>query len=252
MSAAASPPPASAPARWRSLVAPGLAAVVAFAILVSLGNWQMRRLAWKEGLLAQMATRAAAAPQDAPAPQDWARLAPQDYEFLRVRLRGVFDHGREALLFHPAGGVAREPGYLVLTPLRLPSGAHVFVNRGFAPQSLADPAARAQGRVAGEVEIVGLMRSPEPRGAFTPPDQPDKRLWHARDPAAMAAALGVAQAAPFTIDAEGEAAPGGWPRPEPVLRNVPNNHLSYALTWYGLALTLMGVFAVFAWRRLRG
>jgi surfeit locus 1 family protein len=243
--------PDGARARWRSLAAPGLVALVALALLVSLGNWQMRRLAWKEGLLAQMAARADAAPQEPPARQTWAGLAPQDYEFLRVRLIGRFDHAREALVFQAAGGLAREPGYLVMTPLRLSSGAHVFVNRGFVPQALADPARRAAGQIAGESEVVGLLRSPEPRNAFTPPDEPGKRLWHVRDPLAMAAALGVPDAAPFSLDAQAGDVPGGWPQGGASLRNVANNHLSYALTWYGLALTLAGVFAVFAWRRLR-
>jgi surfeit locus 1 family protein len=247
------PSPAAPRARWRGLIAPGLLALAALAILVSLGNWQMRRLAWKEGLIAQWEARAGAPAQEAPAPQDWAALSAQDYEFRRVRLRGAFDHAREALVFHGAGGPAREPGYLVVTPLRLASGAHVLVNRGFAPQALADPARRAQGQVAGETEVVGLMRAPEARNAFTPADEPARRVWHVRDPLAMAQALGLEGAAPFLIDAEGSPAPGGWPLPTPAnVRNVPNKHLSYALTWYGLALTLVGVFAVFCWRRLRG
>jgi surfeit locus 1 family protein len=238
-------------AALKGLIAPGLATALALAALVSLGNWQMQRLAWKEGIIGRMGARIHAAPQPLPAPQDWAALQPLDYEYRRVTANGVFDHAREVRVFHAAGGIMREPGWLVLTPLALPSGAQVIVNRGFVPLAKADPLTRPQGQLAGEVQVSGLMRAPEPRNPFTPADQPQKREWHVRDPISIAAHFELKNAAPFLIDADDADLPGGLPKGGATNFRIANNHFSYALTWYGLALTLLGVFAVFAWRRLR-
>lgn len=239
----------------KSLIAPGLATALALAALVSLGNWQMERLAWKEGILERMEARVHAAPQPLPAMEDWAKLEPLDYEYRRVTAKGVFDHSREARVFHAAGGPMREPGWLVLTPLALSfgssSGAQVIVNRGFVPLAKADPATRPQGQLAGEVQVSGLMRAPEPRNPFTPADQPQKREWHVRDPISIAAHFELKTAAPFLIDADDSSVPVGWPKGGATNFKIANNHFSYAMTWYGLALTLLGVFSVFAWRRLR-
>ena len=236
----------------RRLLLPGLATLAAMAVLVGLGVWQLQRLAWKEGLVAQIAARARAAPQPLPAQAQWAGLA--DYDYRHVIARGTFEHGGETLVFRATGdgkAGAGGPGYLVLTPLRLADGSHVIVNRGFVPLARKDPAGRAAGQIAGEVEIAGLMRPPEPRNAFTPADRPQAGEWYTRDPAAIAAHLGIA-AAPFSIDQDAAPAPpGGLPQGGATVLAIPNDHLSYALTWFGLALALAGVFAAFARGRLR-
>ena len=106
----------------RSLVAPALASLIGVAVLVGLGVWQLRRLAWKDALVAAVATRARAAPVDAPAEADWAKLKPADYEYRHVRLVGVYDASRQALVFRALSsprGRYGGPGYLVMTPLRL-------------------------------------------------------------------------------------------------------------------------------------
>ncbi|MDB5570139.1 MAG: SURF1-like protein [Hyphomicrobiales bacterium] len=247
-----SAPASSLPARWRSLAAPGIASLLAFALMASLGVWQLRRLEWKEAIIARIDARVNAAPAPLPAPDAWASLAPDDYEYRKVRVRGVFDHAREAHVFQAAGARTREPGFLVLTPLVLASGAQVVVNRGFVPQRLEKPQTRAAGQVAGEVDVTGLMRAPEARNLFTPPDQPDKAVFHVRDPASIAQAYGLSRAAPFTIDADETPVPGNWPQGGATTLNIPNKHLAYAWTWFGLAATLLGVFGAFAWRRLKG
>jgi surfeit locus 1 family protein len=241
----------AAPQRLRALIAPGLATALALAALVSLGNWQMARLEWKEAIVSRMEARIHSAPQPLPARSEWGALSPLDYEYRRVIATGAFDNAKEARVFHAAGGPMREPGWLVLTPLKLAAGGQVIVNRGFVPLALADPATRPAGQIAGEVQVAGLMRAPEPRNSFTPADQPQKREWHVRDPISIAAHFELADAAPFLIDADDAALPGGWPKGGATNFKIVNNHFSYAMTWYGLALTLLGVFAVFAWRRLR-
>ena len=238
----------------RSVFLPAVLTALAFALLASLGVWQLQRLAWKEGLIAAIAARSQAAPVAPPAPADWATLDPAAYDYRRVTLTGVFDHRKEALVFRVLEGGKSNlsaPGFLVMTPLRLAGGETIIVNRGFVPQERRDPASRVAGQVAGDVAVTGLLRPPEPRNSFTPADDPVRGLWYTRDPAAMAAALRLERAAPFTIDADATQNPGGWPQGGQTVLAIKNDHLSYALTWFGLALTLLGVFGAFVWTSLR-
>jgi surfeit locus 1 family protein len=240
--------------RLRRLVGPTIATVVGFAILCSLGDWQIHRLAWKENLLAEIGSRVHAPPQPLPSESAWPTLSPEDYEYRHVELRGVFENSKEALVFDPGGEgkVDEGPGYLVLTPLRLDDGAHVIVDRGFVPMDFKNPATRASSEISGETTVVGLMRSPEPRNWFTPADDPAKGDWFTRDPIAMAKFFHLTRAAPFSIDADPVAeAPFGAPAGGATALNIPNNHFSYAVTWFGLAGTLIGVYLAFAWRRLK-
>ena len=233
----------------RSLVGPALVVLLATALLVWLGVWQMRRLAWKETLLAHMEARLAAPAGPLPAPAEWAGLRPDDYEFRHVRAQGVYEPQAQALVFAGAVSVDKgpaRPGYYVMTPLRLAGGATLLVNRGFLPIDLADPERRGPPPPAGPQSVTGHMRAPESRNAFTPADKPDRGEFFARDPAALGAAKGMALA-PFTLDAETRGA-ADWPRGGAVLERPPNNHLSYALTWFGLAATLVAFFLIWAAR----
>lgn len=228
-----------------------LTTLIGVALLSWLGVWQLQRLQWKEGLLARIAARRDAPPAPPPPQNQWAGLKPDDYDYRRVLLRGVFDHAKEAYLFRASatGAGGEGPGYQVLTPLRLDGGGVVVVNRGFVPAELRDPARRAAGQVEGETTVTGLMRPPESRNSFTPADEPDKALWFTRDPAALAKHWGFADVAPFSVDADATPNPGGWPKGGATVVNIPNNHLSYALTWFALAATLAGVTLVFALKR---
>lgn len=227
-----------------------LATLIALAVLVSLGTWQLRRLAWKEDLIARIAARAAAPPVTLAEALARADDKP-GLEFTRVQLRGRFRHGAEMHVF----ATTRDgTGYLVVTPLATEAWL-VPVVRGAVPAALKDPASRAQGQIEGEVDIVGRVRWSESRNAFTPPPDPQRNIWFMRDLGEMRSRLAAAgpnlEVAPFFIEQEGDPAPGGWPRPSPAAPNLPNNHLGYALTWYGLALTLVGVFTAWAWTRRR-
>ena len=240
---------ARASAPLRGLIFPALLALAGMAVLVSLGIWQLHRLAWKEALIAQIEARAHASPVPLPPERDWRDLKPQDYEYRHVALTGRFDD-RAAPVFRgsdPDGGEG--PGYLVLTPLILPDGSAVIVNRGFVPD--AAKGAASYSPPAGEVTVTGLMREPEPRNLFTPADQPGKNLWFTRDPGAIAAQLGLSRAAPFSVDADFSGDPRALPRGGTTVIAFPNNHLGYALTWFGLAVALAGVFGAWAWTRLR-
>ena len=239
--------------RVNALLAPTLATLLMAAFLIGLGVWQIQRLAWKEGLIQEIDERTTAAPVLLPPRSTWAALQPADYAYRHVSATGTFDHDREIHVFRPLGesrGPAHGVGDLVLTPLRLDDGGTVMVNRGFVPIDRLDPATRPDGQVRGRVTITGLMREPEARNLFTPNDDPVRNQWFTRDPAAVAAFLHLDEAAPFSIDQDASAIPGGLPQGGETVLDIPNNHLSYALTWFGLAAGLLGVYAVFAWRRL--
>jgi len=234
----------------RALVWPAVAAAVVLALLLGLGFWQLRRLGEKEALIARIEARTAAAASDLPPREEWASLQRQDYEYLRVRVSGRYQAGRDALVFTRAPeNYGNEPGYLTLTPFTLASGGVVLVERGFVPASQAADAARRK-PPEGEITIVGLLHAPQSRNAFTPADEPARSIWYTQDPAAMSAALGLAGAAPFTVALESPANGGEFPRPVPAVPEIVNNHLSYAFTWFSLAIAVVVIFALYARGRL--
>ena len=239
---------------FRSLVAPAIATLVALAILVSLGMWQLERKVWKESLIAQIEARAHGAPGEIVAESAWPAWRAAEDEFRRVRLTGTYLHDLEAPvhgLTAGSGGRAAQ-GYFVFTPLRRTDGSVVIVNRGFIPTQLRDPTSRAAGQLPGEIAVIGLVRAPESPRLFVPENNPSRNEWFTRDVGAIARAKGLDRVAPFIIDADATPNPGGWPKGGQTRLSIPNDHVTYALTWFGLALTLVGVFGAWAWRRLRG
>jgi surfeit locus 1 family protein len=220
-----------------------------FAVLIALGTWQVERKAWKEALIETLTTRSAAAPVALPARERWAELNPENDEFRRVAIRAEFIHTQEAFVY-TAGSALRPdisgPGYWVFTPARLPDGGLAVVNRGFIPQDRLDTHTRAEGQILNAVDIVGALRWSEPRGWFTPNDDPQRNVWFVRDHRAIAAAKGWGDVAPFFIDQEAPPPPGGLPQAGALSVQLRNDHLQYALTWYGLAAVLAVVFTIWA------
>ena len=238
--------------RWRSLLAPGLATLAALAVLIGLGTWQLQRLAWKDALIGRIEARSRGEPGPILPEARWPSWREEEDEFRRVRLNGTFLHQDEALVHGLAPGERGAPaqGFYLFTPLRLSDGALVMVNRGFVPTELRDPAARPQSRPEGDVTVTGLIRAPERKGWFIPDDAPADNRFFTKDPLAIAAARHLDRVAPFYVEADATPNPGGWPKGGQTRLELPNNHLQYALTWYGIALTLVGVFAAFARKRL--
>ena len=238
----------------RGILEPTVFAIVGIAILIGLGIWQLDRKTWKENLIAAMTTRLARAPADLPPRDRWAGLDRQHEEFARVGFPAEFMPGQEALVYS-AGSAFRPdvkgPGYFVFSPARLAGGSIVIVDRGFVPLDRKDPTSRAQGEPHGSVDIVGILRWPETRGLFTPADDPKNNVWYLRDIDAIAAARHWQNVAPFYVEQESPAPPGGLPQPGKLVVNLPDNHLQYAITWFGLALALAGVYLVWLTRRLR-
>lgn len=240
----------SVPRGRYGLAIPGLVTLLGVAVTVTLGIWQVERLAWKEDLIARLRTRLAAAPVPLPIRAEWPRLDAAQAEFERVEFTATFLHDKEALVYTAGAGLHEGPtgpGYWVFTPARLADGATLLVNRGFVPEGRQDPVSRRDGLVTGSVEITGVLRWPEARSVFTPADAPDRNLWFARDPDSIARAKGVSVPV-FYVEQEAPPPPGGLPRAGPLRPNLPNNHLGYALTWFGLAAGVIAVFVAWALR----
>ncbi len=212
----------------------------------------MQRMAWKDDLNAR--TKAGIAAQALPLPPraDWPGLNRAVNEYRRFSVRGTFDHGAEihafTVLSKPKGKKIG-PGYWVLTPLKLEGGGTVLVNRGFVPEDAKDPDQRPAGLGDGPVDITGLLRLSIARALFVPEPDLVKNVWFARDVAEMAAWRKVTDVAPFFLDAT-DNAPGGLPQGGETRLDFSNNHLAYALTWYGLALVLVVFY--FAFHRAAG
>jgi surfeit locus 1 family protein len=225
-------------------------------VLLELGFWQLGRLAWKEDLIARVAERSqlSFAPP-APAESEWPKVTAEHDEYRRVTVTGMFRHDREAMsydLLSDTKGPFSGPGYWVLTPLATPNGTIIFVNRGFVPLNHKNPATRREGQISGPITVSGLLRMPEGRSWFTPADDPSHGIWQERDPVAIAKAYGLERVAPFFIDADNKPNSGGLPQGGETRLVIPNRHLEYAVSWFGLAPALMAVFIVFAQKQLRG
>jgi len=256
--------------RLRSLVWPFAATLAALAILLALGAWQLQRRAEKREILFALDRGAATEPLRLdPSAVLRLKVAPPGRsgsgdgslaELTRVRLMGVFapDSSIPVRATLPAtkGAASSGLGFFWMTPLRLDDGTIVFVNRGFVPSG-GDFRPPKIATPPGPQTIVGLLRAPEGRRFFMAADDPAKGEYAARDPAVMARAAGLdpAAVAPFFVDAERssptDATPPVGVEAREMIARIPDNHLQYAVTWFGLALTLVGVFGAFAVARLR-
>ncbi|HZB38828.1 MAG TPA: SURF1 family protein [Beijerinckiaceae bacterium] len=235
----------------RALLVPAVAFLVALATLLSLGTWQLQRRAWKLDLIEKIEARAYGAPGPILPEAEWPRWSAEAEEYRRVRLTGRFLHEHEVAVHGLMPGSLRgQPvqGFYILTPLRLADGSNVIVNRGFLPTHLRDPASRPESQPQGEVTVTGLVRSPEKHGSFRPENDPARDAWFVRDIRQIAEAKNLARTAPFLIDADDTPNPGGWPKGGQTRLTMTNDHLDYALTWYGLALVLVGAFGLVVWR----
>ena len=241
--------------RKSSILDATLMTLAGLVILIGLGVWQLDRKVWKENLITRLNTRLGRAPEDLPPRASWAQLREDKEEFRRVVFPAEFLDGEEALVYtagSPLRPDVKGPGYWVFAPARLAGGSIILVNRGFVPADRKDPGTRTEGAPHGIVDIVGVLRWPETRNSFTPADDPKNNVWFLRDSNSIAKFKTWLTAAPFYIDQEGPVPPGALPKPGKLEVRLPDNHLQYAITWFGLALALAGVFIVWLARRLVG
>lgn len=258
-------------ARLFRIIVPALLVLVAFTVLISLGNWQLGRLAWKEDLIARVSERPRSEPLDRRGENLIEIGEPRSFletnEYRPMLLTGEYVPEKEVLVFTSLSdprGAYSGPGYWVMTPFATPpSGAIVLVNRGFVPDERKDDYTPPP---AGAQTIEGLIRAPETGSWLTPKPQPEERIFFARDPLQINKTMdftgglerrpGYALLMSFFIDLDAShTPPGGLPQAGETRMVFPNNHLQYAITWYGLAAALLavsGAFFVSRWRVVKG
>ena len=232
------------PRRFRA--GPGLtvAAVVGTAILLALGTWQVQRLAWKTDLIARAQARAA----EVPVAVEQALADPGTADYRPVTATGRYRH--DAALSMGTAAWQGEVGARLITPLELTDGRTLLVERGWLPTGQLPPAVPAVLQPQGEVRLEGKLRDrrDDRAGLFTPDNRPAERRWFWYDWPALGEAIG-GPAEPFVLTLDASDTGGELPRPMPLRVDLPNNHLGYAITWYGLAAALVAVYLVFAFRR---
>ena len=243
------------PASRPKLLLPAVLTVVGVGVLVTLGSWQWLRMGEKHTFIERLQTQAQGPAAPLPPASEWQRLDLAALDLTRSTATGTYLDGiagvRTTIAAGPPGSRQLSGfGRWVFQGFRLENGATILVNRGFVPESRFAAITPA----SGQATVTGFLRAPEARNSFTPADLPQQREFYTRDPAGIAASLGLPASAPFYLEAErqgdGLTPPAGVDVKELIAR-IPDNHLQYALTWWGLALTLIGVFAAYAWQARR-
>jgi surfeit locus 1 family protein len=211
--------------------------LVMLTILISLGVWQLHRLTWKQAILAQIdhAESAPAIP-----------LPANPTQFQKVAVTGTLRPGPVLLYGADVRDTTRGPqmGGQLIQPLLRPNAPPILIDRGWIPDR-SPPSADLPPAPGGPATIEGYIRLPDRPGPFTPKDDPTRHRVYTLNPQSMAAALNLASPAPYTVIAMGPAPDSAYPAPATALPRPPNDHFGYALTWFGLAATLAGVFT--AW-----
>jgi surfeit locus 1 family protein len=227
---------------YRRVLLPGLSTLAMLIVLVALGTWQVYRLHWKEAILAQIATAEAA-----PAVSLAVNAPPAAYTKIAVTGRFLFD--RVAQFGAEVRDTRAGPtiGSYQIVPLERDNASTILVNRGWIPQKRASPLDDPDGVVT----VTGYVRPGEKPSWFSATDAPAERQFYTLDPEVIGARLGVPKPAPFTLVAMGPSIAEIYPTPAEHLPRPPNNHLSYVITWYGLAAALVVIFITWARKALR-
>ena len=216
-------------------------ALPAFAILLTLGTWQLQRMQWKNDLIASFESRASGAPIAVPA----ANAGLVDGEFRRLALVGTFQHDKEVFL--TGRTYEGNAGFHIVTPFKLDDGRIILINRGWVSEDYRDPVKRAFSQITGLVTVAGILRRPGVKGYFVPENEPDNGFWFTLVPSQINAHLGLGAQAigQFYADAVRTSDVVTLPIAAKTKLNLRNAHLSYAMTWYGIALALIGVYIAF-------
>ena len=227
--------------------------LLVLALLIGLGLWQLQRRVEKHALIAQLTERLAAAPEALPLPAQWNGLTPATDEFRRVRFSATYQARSDAMVYSSGSAVRTDisgPGTWAFLPARLPSGETIVINAGFVQNTMQDRAQEdrtVRRLVTGQpVILTGYIRFPESAGALTAQENLSARLWFVRDHRAMAKTLGWGELAPCYIDLEAPVPESGIPKPGPLDVHLKDDHLQYAITWFGLAIVIVIAFALWA------
>jgi surfeit locus 1 family protein len=233
---------------WR--IAKPVILLAALAVLLSLGTWQVQRLHWKEGLLADIAARRTAPAVDLATIETMVANG-GDIEYRNVTATGRYLNDKERHFFATYDGAS---GFYVYTPLQLDDGRYLFVNRGFVPYEAKEPEMRKQGQLTGRQTVTGLARArlPGKPSSLVPDNDVAENIFYWKDLDVMASSDGLEKdkIVPFFVDADKTPNPSGLPIGGVTIIDLPNDHLQYAVTWYGLAAALVAIVAM-SWYRKR-
>ena len=225
--------------RFRPTLWPTLFSVPAVIVMIGLCVWQVQRLYWKEGLIAERESRVAAAPSALPA----VGVDPDSMEYRRVHLEGTYQHDKE--MFLGARSMNGNVGYHILTPFALSAGGSVLVDRGWVPVERKMPDRRAEGQVAGVQPLDGVVRVAHGKVWMQPDNEPQNNMWFFFDLPAMASASGVDFRTDLYVEAAAGQNPGLYPVGGQTRIELPNDHLQYAITWGLLAATLAVIYVLY-------
>ena len=243
-------------ARKRGVAGLAIIAAIMVGVLASLGVWQLHRRTEKHALIDALTERLALAPVALPPSSQWSSLTPSRDEFKRVMVTATYEKKPDAMVYGAGSAVRTDisgPGTWAFLPAKLASGETVVVNAGFVQNTMQERAQQDRAiapLIDGKpVTLSGYLRFPEAAGTLTPAADAGKRLWFNRDPVAMAQMLnwgeGGLAVAPFYIDLESPVPPSGTPKPGPLDVHLKDDHLQYAITWFGLAAVVLIAFG--AW-----
>ena len=227
--------------RFRPFLWLTIVSLPALLVLVGLGSWQLQRLQWKNDLIASFESRASSAPIAVPI----ANAGLNDVEFRRLALVGTFQHDKEVFL--TGRTYEGNAGFHIVTPFQLVDGRIILINRGWVSEDYRDPAKRAFSQLTGPVTVAGILRRPGVKGYFVPENEPDNGFWFPLVPSQINAHLGLDAEAigQFYADAVRTSDVVTLPIAAKTKLNLRNAHLSYAMTWYGIAVALIGVYFAF-------
>ncbi|MFI5003322.1 MAG: SURF1 family protein [Reyranellales bacterium] len=231
--------------RLRPALWPTLVSLPILVLSLGLGLWQMERREWKRDLLDRIAANQAAAPMTL---DELLKGDPLRREYGRATLSGTFLHDREFYL--AARNPKDEVGMQVVTPVRTDDGRIVLFDRGWIPSTRKDPARRAEGQISGKVELVGIVRRSQIQRQFAPDNDPAKNFWFHVDVPLMRKMAGASpdpRLDTFFLEAVAAPNPGGLPIGGQTQLDIPNDHLQYAITWFLIALALIGVYLAYHW-----
>lgn len=224
---------------------PSLMTLVALAVLLGLGFWQLNRLQWKSDIIAIIEQQMTLPASPLPA----GNVNVDDWRYRKAQVTGRFHHDKEIHMY--AASSVGKPGYLIITPLERSDGSFVFFNRGWAPLENRKPETRLQGQIEGQVTLTGLGRKPWPQNTFVADNEPQANIWFYGDLDGMAKFHGIVHYAPLFLEADDTPNPGGLPLGGQSRVKISNDHLSYALTWFSLAIALLIVFGFYVAEQLR-
>jgi surfeit locus 1 family protein len=230
--------------RFRPLIGLSIATALLFAALIGLGVWQVQRLHWKLDLIASVDRNLRAPPLSL---SQALAMGVGAAQYHRVAMVGRFDNDKEAYVF--ATDANGDPAYHVIVPFRTDLGTFL-VDRGIVSPGLRPPSTRRSGEIDRVTQVVGVWRTPDPPGLFTPAPEAVHRVWYSRDLKAIARADRISLRAPVIIEADSAPNPGGWPKGGQTQVQFRNEHLQYAVTWFALAAALLAVY--FAYHRAKG